>query len=37
MLFIVNDNGVPSIAKIVQVGSIHQYTGCMYYLPRIVK
>jgi hypothetical protein len=37
MLFIVNDTGVPSVAKIVQVGAIHQYTRCMYHFPLIVK
>lgn len=37
MLFIVNSNGVPSVAKIVQVGSVHQNSLCLLYLPLILK
>lgn len=35
MLFIVNGAGTPSVAKIVQVGSIHQSGECAIYLPLI--
>jgi len=36
MLFVLNESGVPSVSRIIQVGSTHQYV-CPLYLPLISK